>query len=198
MLSPDRSSPSTLVLMKKSSDRISSAVLPSRAAPEAVVKAQLAALQRGDIFGASCFDIWRSHSSAQGLGIHYQLLRDKLQEPPFDLLLWHAEAMLGPAALPSQRVMLQEVVVLGGAGGLGGRGSGSIHSSRGSSSSSGWGKGADGAVSRGSSSSGVGDGGMMGLGRRRGGPSSGRFLWRLGMQVNGCWQVTGIEVLETF
>ncbi|GAB4816896.1 hypothetical protein N2152v2_003942 [Parachlorella kessleri] len=168
-----------------------------KAAPEAVVKAQLAALQRGDVFGASCFNIWRSHSSAQGLGIHYQLLRDKLQEPPFDLLLWHAEAMLGPAALPSQRVMLQEVVVLGSGGSMEGRGGGSSHSRGSSSTSRGWGRGAHGTPSRGSSGSAAGAGGL-GLGGRQGGPSSGRFLWRLGMQANGCWQVTGIEVVDTF
>lgn len=32
---------------------------PHRAAPEAIVKAQLAALQQGDVFNASCFSSWR-------------------------------------------------------------------------------------------------------------------------------------------
>lgn len=124
-----------------------------RVAPELVVEAQLAALQRGDIFGASCFNIWRTHSSGFGLGIHYELMRDKLAQAPYDVLLHHSEAYLGAAALPSQRVMLQEVVVLGG--GPGGGGS-------------------------------------------RGGAGGVRFLWRMGMQANGCWMVTGISVVDTY
>lgn len=111
-----------------------------------MVKAQLAALQRGDIFSASCFSVWRSRGSGFSLGLHYDLMREMLAAEPYSALLHHADAWLGPAALPSQRVMLQEVGVALAAGGVGG-------------------------------------GGV-------------RFLWRLGMQANGCWQVTGIEAVR--
>jgi hypothetical protein len=43
-----------------------------RAAPEAIVRAQLAALQQGDVFGASCFSMWHgkglsSRKTSEGL-----------------------------------------------------------------------------------------------------------------------------------
>ena len=91
-----------------------------------MVRAPLAALARGDIFEASQFNIWSTaHGSSFGLGIHYELMKQKLAGPPFDLLLGHAEAQLGAAALPSQRVQLQEVVVMGGSGSRSGSGGGS-------------------------------------------------------------------------
>lgn len=84
-----------------------------------MVKAQLAALARGDIFGASGFNIWsHAHGSGFGLGIHYELMRDKLRQPPYSLLLGHSEALLGAAALPKQRVQLQ-VGLRGASGGAG-------------------------------------------------------------------------------
>ena len=54
-----------------------------RAAPEAVVKAQLAALQEGDVFGASCYNMWhrkgltsRKTSAAwAGLAVVVHMLR---------------------------------------------------------------------------------------------------------------------------
>ena len=42
-----------------------------------------------------------------GLGFHLEALRTKLQREPYSLLLRHAAAQLGTAALPSQREMLQ-------------------------------------------------------------------------------------------
>ncbi|KAI7836203.1 hypothetical protein COHA_009928 [Chlorella ohadii] len=89
-----------------------------KAAPEAIVKAQLAALQHGDLFNASCFSSWRGGmkghvaSRRTGLGFHLEALRTKLQQEPYGLLLHHAAAQLGTAVLPSQHEMLQEVAVL--------------------------------------------------------------------------------------
>ncbi|PRW60354.1 riboflavin kinase isoform B [Chlorella sorokiniana] len=89
-----------------------------KAAPEAIAKAQLAALQQGDLFNASCFSSWRGGmkghvaSRRTGLGFHLEALRSKVQQEPYSLLLHHAAAQLGTAVLPSQREMLQEVAVL--------------------------------------------------------------------------------------
>lgn len=159
-----------------------------RAAPEAIARAQLAALQQGDVFNAASFSSWRGglkgHLASRrtgapagwaaagrrcqppaaaltaqrawhcpnrslltarrpapthaGLAFHHEALRQKLRQEPYGLLLRHAAAQLGTAALPSQRELLQEVGVLA----------------------------ADG--------------------------SSARFLWRLGIGQQGCWMVTGI------
>ena len=48
--------------------------------------------------------------------VHCDLLQRQLAQSPYRLLLGHSLAQLGPAALPSQREQLQEVVVWGGGG----------------------------------------------------------------------------------
>jgi hypothetical protein len=86
------------------------------AAPEAIVKAQLAALAAGDVFEASCFSMWRStaHLSSRktSLGSHHDALRAMLAQQPHRVLLGHAGVRLGAAALRSQAEQLQEVAVL--------------------------------------------------------------------------------------
>ncbi len=108
----------------------------------------------------------------QPFGVQRSLLNDLLREPSYRVLLGHARAELGAAALPSQRVMLQEVTVVG--------------DSTSSSSSS----------SRDSSSTGVWSEGSSGIGGSVGGEgSSSLFVWQLGMQANGCWLTTGISLV---
>ena len=51
------------------------------------------------------------------MGAHFEKLRDLVAAPPYDALLFPVAAALGPAALPTQRTMLQEVVVVAGAEG---------------------------------------------------------------------------------
>jgi hypothetical protein len=86
-----------------------------RAAPEAIAKAQLAALQQGDVLGASCFSMWQARnlsSRKTSLGSHHEALRSQLQQEPYMRLLGHASAHLGSAALPRQHEMLLQVTVL--------------------------------------------------------------------------------------
>lgn len=91
-----------------------------RCAPEAIVRAQLAALQRGDILDAGSFSSWRSGgggggrvgSRRTGLAFHLDALAAKLEREPYGLLLRHAAAQLGAAALASPREQWQEVSVL--------------------------------------------------------------------------------------
>ncbi|KAL4447546.1 hypothetical protein ABPG75_004765 [Micractinium tetrahymenae] len=88
-----------------------------KAAPEAIVRAQLVALQQGDVFGASCFSMHARPgrgliSRRTSLVSHHDALRTLLQREPYGLLLRHAVVQLGPAVLPTQREMLQEVAVM--------------------------------------------------------------------------------------
>lgn len=51
---------------------VAACLIACRAAPEAIVRAQLAALQQGDVFGASCFSMWHgkglsSRKTSEGL-----------------------------------------------------------------------------------------------------------------------------------
>ena len=114
------------------------------------------------------------HASSSGWEAHLAAFRQLLLQPHYRLLGEHKVAELGASALPSQRQFLQEVVLIG------------LSSSSSSSSSS---SGNDSSSSKDSS-------------RRDGGGGSGnreqlvgRFLWRLGMQADGCWMVRSIEVL---
>ncbi|KAG2492172.1 hypothetical protein HYH03_009421 [Edaphochlamys debaryana] len=83
-----------------------------RWSPELVVKAQLAALRRGDVVGASSFNLW-SRSTSGGWDLHLRSFRALLQQPPYTALLAARGAALGPAALASGRRQLQEVELLG-------------------------------------------------------------------------------------
>jgi hypothetical protein len=120
-----------------------------RASPELVVRAQLRALRQQELLAACGFNLMGRHASSSGWETHLQAWKRLLQEPAYQALCAHTGAELGASALPSQRQLLQEVVLSGADDGA--------SSSRSSSSS--------------------------------------RFLWRLGMQADGCWMVRSIEVL---
>ncbi|KAF6250987.1 hypothetical protein COO60DRAFT_1565249 [Scenedesmus sp. NREL 46B-D3] len=140
-----------------------------RTSPELVVLAQLQALQQQDVVAAAGFNMLGRHASGSGWDAHLAAFRHLLGQPLYSMLCKHSSVELGSSALPSQRHFLQEVVL---------QDDGSSSISRGSSSGS-----------RGSSRS--WDRG----GERDGSGSEGRFLWRLGMQADGCWMVRSIEVL---
>ncbi|KAG2435865.1 hypothetical protein HXX76_007060 [Chlamydomonas incerta] len=103
-----------------------------RCSPELVVKAQLAALARGDVVGAASFNLW-SRSTSAGWELHLSAFRSLLAQPAYAPLLAAGGAELGPSALPTPRRLLQEVRLTGlrrqaaaaaaaGAGGGGGGG----------------------------------------------------------------------------
>jgi hypothetical protein len=100
-----------------------------------VALAQLAALQRGDVFEAASFNNWRATDPFAGrrggrrgfsLGLHCERLRETLAEPPYAALLRHAGAQLGPAALPQRGGLLQEVWVRAAAAAAGQEGEGLV------------------------------------------------------------------------
>jgi len=98
-----------------------------RFGPESVIAAQLAALQSGNIFEAACFNVAgiaeRSAACGKVLdeGLHepsrnpiahsVEGLRRLLALPSHAVLLGHADAVWGRAALPTQSIMVQEVSV---------------------------------------------------------------------------------------
>eukprot|EP00887_Chlorella_sp_A99_P003174 scaffold9.g3174.t1 len=91
----------------------------AQCSPEAVVLAQLQALQQFDTFEAGQYNMWRCGTTGTGrlaVLVQSEMLQHQLAAPPYRLLLGHAAAQLGPAALPSQREQLQEVFVFGGEG----------------------------------------------------------------------------------
>ena len=109
---------------ENSSSSFSPTTPQPKAAPEAVIHAQIHALQRGNIFEASSFNSWQpsesfaSLTSKQGgerpgdgfsMGINFDLLQHALNAYPYSALLKHEGVVLGPAALPTQHSMLQEV-----------------------------------------------------------------------------------------
>jgi hypothetical protein len=146
-----------------------------KSSPEAVVYAQLQALQRGDVYEASQFNTWRENdrvsaldsnsggdeqqpttSNSISLGLQFKLLHDILVNSPYCVLKNHNSAVLGPAALPTQQTMLQEVWVR-----------------RNSSSDSGGGSARNSMNTRGDWV---------------------RFIWNLELESsNGCWMCTTIE-----
>ena len=147
--------------------------LQPKSAPEAVVKAQLAALKRGDVFDASSMSNWEATdpfnaSRRRGgrrrftMGIHYERLREMLAEVPYGVLMKHESAVLGPSAIPTQGTMLQEV----------------------------WVKAGNNDVIEGitNTNTNISGGGKVGV-------HDGwtRFIWKLALQSeNGCWVCTGI------
>jgi hypothetical protein len=87
-----------------------------RHTPEAIVAAQLASLNRGDVYDAASFNFWQaplrnSDEPSRVFGLQYRLFAEALKTWPMAALLRHEEAVLGVAALPSQRSMVQEVVL---------------------------------------------------------------------------------------
>lgn len=131
----------------KDEEDYSGSKLPStpqpKSSPESVIYAQLEALQRGDVYEASQFNTWSSTTVSQSavderegkereikvdrlssfsLGVQYELLRDILLAVPYSVLANHSSAVLGAAALPTQRSMLQEVWVKSGRKSVGGTG----------------------------------------------------------------------------
>jgi hypothetical protein len=82
-----------------------------RSSPELVVLAQLAALSRGDLPAAACFNLWSRNKQAGGWELQLQEFRGLLRSEPYHLLLRHEGARLGAAALPTQRRQLQEVLL---------------------------------------------------------------------------------------
>ncbi|GLC45294.1 hypothetical protein PLESTM_001711900 [Pleodorina starrii] len=82
-----------------------------RCSPEQVVKAQLAALRRGDVAGAASYNVW-SRSTSGGWDLHLSAFRAMLRQPSYHVLLTSYDAELGPSALPSMRRMVQEVRLL--------------------------------------------------------------------------------------
>jgi len=91
-----------------------------KCSPEAVVRAQLAALKRGDFFEAACFNRKGVSSATSRPSQRAPSLIDQVAElqglvgaAPYTMLIKHSDAVLGPAALLSQRKMVQEVSVRG-------------------------------------------------------------------------------------
>jgi hypothetical protein len=144
-----------------------------RVSPELIVRAQLQALRQQQLLKACGFNLMGRHASSSGWEAHLAAFRQLLLQPHYRLLGEHQTAELGASALPSQRQFLQEVVLIGPSS------SSSSNSSSGKDSSS-------------SMDSSRGDGGG---GSGNGEQLVGRFLWRLGMQADGCWMVRSIEVL---
>lgn len=164
---PDK--PGRWIVQRVERDSTADMYLPTtlqpKSSPESVVKAQLAALHRGDIYEASSFNNWESSdpfnkSRRRGgkrrftMGIHYEMLREMLAEMPYGVLMKHQAAVLGPAAVPTQGSMLQEVWVKAGK----------------------------------ENDAGVADGSGRG-----GDEGWTRFIWKLELQAeNGCWVCCGI------
>ncbi|GIM03521.1 hypothetical protein Vretimale_8276 [Volvox reticuliferus] len=97
-----------------------------RCSPEQLVKAQLAALRRGDLTGAASFNLW-SRSTSGGWDLHLSAFKAMLRQPSYHVLLTSDGAELGPSALLSGRRMVQEVRLLSSkGGGSGGSGSSSV------------------------------------------------------------------------
>lgn len=93
--------------------------------PEAVIKAQLAALGAGELYEAATFNSWERISTdtrlsvsqageAFSLGIQYGLLLDRLSRPAHAALLNHQYSILGAAALLTPTSEIQEVLVSAG------------------------------------------------------------------------------------
>ena len=92
--------------------------------PEVIISAQLNAFRKKDIFEASSFNACiptkndnRGSASMKRMpvrcGIQYNLLQKSLSEDSFlrKVLMGHIEYIFGPAALPTQHSMIQEVLL---------------------------------------------------------------------------------------
>ncbi|KAF8060015.1 ccr4 [Scenedesmus sp. PABB004] len=88
-----------------------------RAPPELVVLGQLAALRRGDAVAAAGFNMLGRHAGASGWDAHLAAWRQLLARPRYGALCAHAATELGASALPSQRLVLQEVLLRSAPGG---------------------------------------------------------------------------------
>lgn len=89
--------------------------LPSRphprVSPEAVIRAQLAALQQGDVAGASRYNLW-GRATSGGSEVHQEGFRALLRQRPYQQLLTHHSYHLLEAALPTPHHFVQEVEVM--------------------------------------------------------------------------------------
>ncbi|KAK9817156.1 hypothetical protein WJX72_010503 [[Myrmecia] bisecta] len=159
-----------------------------RASPEAVVHAQLAAIQSGDIPAAAKFMHW-PHQTGNGpwsLQHHQQRLAAFAQQSLCSMLLGRKQVVLGAASLPTQRRFLQHVHIQ-----------------------------SDPSTPRGAPSSGHPDpqqtGGLCGasdtgaLGeadqytnppRDEPAESGATFCWQLGLQASGYWMVEAVTRQE--
>jgi hypothetical protein len=145
-----------------------------RVSPETVVLTQLHALRQGQLLAASGWNMMGHHASSSGWEPQLAAFKRLAASQPYAVLCSSegARVQLGPSALPSQRQLLQEVVVVGPPQP---QPQPPPPPQQQQQQQRGCGSG----------------GGYMGGGVA----SEARFLWRLGIQDRGCWMVRSIEAL---